>query len=156
MWLRIKYETGLSSSVSKTKPGLSGYVSKTKRGLSGFANGWRISAFPDTGSTRNVVSEAFVRRLNLDVKRSPCKFKLGNSQSIKSIGELPVVDLRPMVPWLMDSSRHSELRLGIFGMRHRYDEHHLRCTPHLQLRAHPGQCLLDCYRNIVQTQKTID
>ena len=63
-------------------------LSKTKRGLSGFANGSRISAFPDTGSTRNVVSEAFVRELKLDVNGSPCEFKLGNSQTTKSIGEL--------------------------------------------------------------------
>ena len=52
---------------------------KAKRGLSGFANGSRISAFPDTGSTRNVVSEAFARELKLDVEGSPRQFKLGNS-----------------------------------------------------------------------------
>ena len=102
-------------------------LSKTKRGLPGFANGSRISAFPDTGSSRNVVSEAFVRELKLDVIGSPCEFKLGNSQTTKSIGELLLIFVQ-MVRWLMDNLRHGELRLGIFGMCHRYDEDRLRCT----------------------------
>ena len=63
-------------------------VSKAKRGLSGFANGSRISAFPDTGSYRNIVSEAFVQELKLTIANSPCEFKLGNSKKIQSIGEL--------------------------------------------------------------------
>ena len=102
------------------------FYSKAKRGLSGFANGSRISAFPDTGSSRNVVSEAFVRELDLNVEGSPCEFKLGNSQKARSIGELLV--LVKMVRWLMDSSRHSELRLGILGKCYQYHDHRLRCT----------------------------
>ena len=106
--------------------------SKFKRGLSGFANGSRISAFPDTGSTQNVVSEAFVRELKLEVKGSPCEFKLGNSQQTKSIGELLLV-LVKVDWWLTDSSRHCELQLGIFRMRYRCYEHRLRCPTYMQL-----------------------
>ena len=100
--------------------------SKAKRGLPGSANGSRISAIPDTGSTRNVASEAFVRELELNVEGSPREFKLGNSQKTHSIGELLV--LVKMVRWLMDSSRHSEHRLGIFGKCYQYHDHRLRCT----------------------------
>ena len=118
------------SAVDIVSPGSNGALSKTKRGLSGFANGSRISAFPDTGSTRNVVSEAFVRELKLEVKGSPCEFKLGNSQQAKSIGELLLVFVK-VVWWLTDSSRHSELQLGIFRMRYRCYEHRLRCPTYM-------------------------
>lgn len=106
------------------------FTFKTKRGLSGFANGSRISAFPDTGSTRNVVSEAFVRELKLKVEGSPCEFKLGNSQNTNSIGELLLIFVK-MLRWLMNRSRHREFRLGVFGNSYRHHEHRLRCSPYL-------------------------
>lgn len=63
-------------------------LSKWKRGLSGFVNGTRISALPDTGSLRNVISHAFAQEMNLRKKNSPSNFTLGNGKLIKSIGEL--------------------------------------------------------------------
>ena len=63
-------------------------VSKVKRGLSGFVNGARLSAFPDTGSSRNVVSEHFAKELKLEIENSPQIFMLGNSTLTKSLGEL--------------------------------------------------------------------
>ena len=62
--------------------------SKFKRGLSGFANGNRISAFPDTGSIRNVVSEAYANQMKLEIQGSPRDFILGNSKKTQSLGEL--------------------------------------------------------------------
>ncbi|KAL8650992.1 MAG: hypothetical protein Q9210_003498 [Variospora velana] len=61
-------------------------LSKWKRGLSGFVNGKRISALPDTGSLRNVMSEAFAQEMNLKIQNSPSSFTLGNNKLIKSIG----------------------------------------------------------------------
>ena len=69
--------------------------SKVKRGLSGFVNGTRFSAFPDTGSARNVVSESFAKEMKLEIESSPHEFMLGNSSMTKSLGELvfPLVAL---------------------------------------------------------------
>ncbi|KAL8652114.1 MAG: hypothetical protein Q9226_004398 [Calogaya cf. arnoldii] len=61
-------------------------LSKIKRGLPGFVNGARVSALPDTGSSRNVVSLAFAQDMKLGIHGSPADFMLGNSTYTKSIG----------------------------------------------------------------------
>lgn len=63
-------------------------LSKWKRGLSGFVNGKRISALPDTGSLRNVMSQAFAQEMNLRIEHSPSNFMVGNTKLVKSIGKL--------------------------------------------------------------------
>ncbi|KAL8895293.1 MAG: hypothetical protein Q9207_008229 [Kuettlingeria erythrocarpa] len=59
---------------------------KWKRGLSGFVNGRQTSALPDTGSLRNVVSQAFAQEMNLSIEQSPSNFMVGNTKLVKSIG----------------------------------------------------------------------
>ncbi|KAL8845811.1 MAG: hypothetical protein Q9221_009053 [Calogaya cf. arnoldii] len=59
---------------------------KIKRGLPGFVNGARVSALPDTGSSRNVVSLAFAQEMKIGIHGSPADFKLGNSTYTKSVG----------------------------------------------------------------------
>ncbi|KAL8943716.1 MAG: hypothetical protein Q9211_000887 [Gyalolechia sp. 1 TL-2023] len=59
--------------------------SKAKRGVSGFANGRRVSALPDTGSLRNIVSQTFAREMNLEMKDAPSTFRLGNSKEVRSL-----------------------------------------------------------------------
>ncbi|KAL8726145.1 MAG: hypothetical protein Q9166_006902 [cf. Caloplaca sp. 2 TL-2023] len=60
--------------------------SKVKRGLSGFVNGTRVSALPDTGSPRNVVSHAFAQEMDLTIEGSSSEFVLGNSKRTRSLG----------------------------------------------------------------------
>ncbi|KAL9022976.1 MAG: hypothetical protein Q9196_007446, partial [Gyalolechia fulgens] len=62
--------------------------SKVKRGVSGFANGKRVSALPDTGSLRNIVSQTFAREMNLKTKDAPSTFRLGNSKEVRSLGTI--------------------------------------------------------------------
>ena len=63
---------------------------RIKRGLSGFVNqGTKVvSAMADTGSTENVISEAYANELKLEIQGSPCLFKLGNSKKTRSLGTL--------------------------------------------------------------------
>lgn len=63
-------------------------LERLKKGIPGYVNGKRIDAFPDTGSSRNVVSAAFVKEHGLHVKLSEESFKLGNSKIVKSTGKL--------------------------------------------------------------------
>lgn len=63
-------------------------ISKVKRGLPGFVNGSRVSALPDTGSSRNVVSQDFSRERKLQPVGTPSDFLLGNSQRTRSLGRL--------------------------------------------------------------------
>ena len=60
---------------------------KIKRGLPGFLNGSRISALPDTGASRNIVSMAYVNEKKLQIEDSPTDFKIGNSKVVRSIGK---------------------------------------------------------------------
>ena len=59
---------------------------KTKQGLIGFANGSKIAAMADTGSRKNVVSESYVRSLDLTIEGPPSTFAIGNSKEIQSTG----------------------------------------------------------------------
>jgi hypothetical protein len=63
-------------------------ISKIKRGLPGFLNGSRISAFPDTGSVRNVISEAYAKAMKLKIEGSSSGFVLGNSRTTQSLGKI--------------------------------------------------------------------
>ncbi|KAL8668307.1 MAG: hypothetical protein Q9168_007065 [Polycauliona sp. 1 TL-2023] len=80
---RVQAITSHSDSVKKS-------LSKVKRGLPGFVNGVRVSAFPDTGSSRNVVSLAFAQDRKLDVQGKPTHLRLGNSSYTKSLGTVKV------------------------------------------------------------------
>lgn len=63
---------------------------KIKRGLSGFVNGTRVSAIADTGSAQNVISAAYASDMKLLIDSKSSFFKLGNSKTILSIGELKI------------------------------------------------------------------
>ena len=62
------------------------HLLKTKQGLIGFANGSKIAAMADTGSRKNVVSNSYVRSLDLTIEGPPSTFAIGNSKEIQSTG----------------------------------------------------------------------
>ena len=68
-------------------------ITKIKQGLPGFANGATVSALPDTGSRKNVISASYAKKLNLKIKGSSASFELGNSKKTQSIGKFKLLAL---------------------------------------------------------------
>ena len=65
-------------------------ISKVRRGLTSFVNGSRLSVLPDTGSEKNVISEAYIKERKIPLEYSKSSFRLGNSRIIESIGTVTI------------------------------------------------------------------
>ena len=66
---------------------------KNKLGLVGFANGSKVAAMADTGSRKNVMSESYAKKLNLNIEGSPSVFEIGSSKKIQSLGRSKLHEL---------------------------------------------------------------
>lgn len=110
---------------------------KIKQGLSGFANDSDISALADTGSRKNTISADYANRLGLEVRGSPCTFKLGNSTKVQSRGKVCIESdllLGPNMPVLL---RYRITSLGICRKPEEIRHYHMSRPAEMPLRSDP-------------------
>lgn len=67
---------------------------KVRRGLEGYANKSKVSALADTGSTTNVVSGEYARRMGLEIRGNSVFLQLGNSRKVHSTGNILFIRLQ--------------------------------------------------------------